>query len=553
MSMETLSNLTINFNLRQPKSMKPTNVYCVVKVDGKQLKLPIGCKVAPYYWDKKKQQPIINNGMSEAEKQNILNVLNVLNVVKFGFLNYFSYICNTDELTSEKVKDLIINLLDNDNMTNEQNLRKGTGRTASATKTLQKAFDVRYNGGKAGTISTAQSKLNQFFAYCHEIGKDTVSMLTTNGIEDYKQYLLKNSDNSNKQINNLCQQIVTLINNVLAINGNFRRYGVKKVDYIKLEEVNAKGEDKKRRPLKDDELQKLMDCDNLTEKEIEYRDLFILQCHGAYRVSDTQKIFAENKQICEANGYKFIVFDQQKTGNEAVVWIDSVVSEILDKYKDGFKYAKPTSKNYDSQLNKYLKAICQKAGLDSVESWTDAHGKTQTAPLYEMIGSHFARYTFVYNAAVKYGLDKDKIKYFTGHKSDKIIDDVYLIIDNDGLAKTLANALESSNVGNAQQITATQPRQTITAQNINEQQDLIKEVKEAIFCLGGDLNDLIDVNDYHTLNRILYCNYHEKYEALGCKMGYIKELYGRQDLTLKEKRELINKVIEEVKSKKNSI
>ena len=275
--METLSNLTINFNLRQPKSMKPTNVYCVVKVDGKQLKLPIGCKVAPYYWDKKKQQPIINNGMSEAEKQNILNVLNVLNVVKFGFLNYFSYICNTDELTSEKVKDLIINLLDNDNMTNEQNLRKGTGRTASATKTLQKAFDVRYNGGKAGTISTAQSKLNQFFAYCHEIGKDTVSMLTTNGIEDYKQYLLKNSDNSNKQINNLCQQIVTLINNVLAINGNFRRYGVKKVDYIKLEEVNAKGEDKKRRPLKDDELQKLMDCDNLTEKEIEYRDLFILQ------------------------------------------------------------------------------------------------------------------------------------------------------------------------------------------------------------------------------------------------------------------------------------
>ena len=39
-----LKELTLNFNLRKPTSKRPTNVYAVVKVCGKQLKIPTTAK-----------------------------------------------------------------------------------------------------------------------------------------------------------------------------------------------------------------------------------------------------------------------------------------------------------------------------------------------------------------------------------------------------------------------------------------------------------------------------------------------------------------------------
>ena len=45
--------LTLNFNLRKPTSKRPTNVYAVVKVCGKQLKIPTTAKINAYLWDRR--------------------------------------------------------------------------------------------------------------------------------------------------------------------------------------------------------------------------------------------------------------------------------------------------------------------------------------------------------------------------------------------------------------------------------------------------------------------------------------------------------------------
>ena len=52
-------------------------------------------------------------------------------------------------------------------------------------------------------------------------------------------------------------------------------------------------------------------------------------------------------------------------------------------------------------------------------------------------------------------------------------------------------------------------------------------------------------------NEILYIDYHNKYQENGSNMANIKHLYLNKDIaSLKEKRELILKVIDEVKRKK---
>lgn len=62
MEKQTFANeMTCHFNLREPKSQRPTNIYCIVCIDGKQMKFPTGVKIYPEQWNKKKQylQPII--------------------------------------------------------------------------------------------------------------------------------------------------------------------------------------------------------------------------------------------------------------------------------------------------------------------------------------------------------------------------------------------------------------------------------------------------------------------------------------------------------------
>jgi hypothetical protein len=62
-----LKEMTLNFNLRKPTSKRPTNVYAVVKVCGKQMKIPTTAKINAYLWDSKKQIPMLLDCMSDVD------------------------------------------------------------------------------------------------------------------------------------------------------------------------------------------------------------------------------------------------------------------------------------------------------------------------------------------------------------------------------------------------------------------------------------------------------------------------------------------------------
>ena len=56
------------FNLRVPKSEKPTNIFFVCKmINGKQIKINIGTdyKIYPKHWNKEKQTVMIDNSLPQ--------------------------------------------------------------------------------------------------------------------------------------------------------------------------------------------------------------------------------------------------------------------------------------------------------------------------------------------------------------------------------------------------------------------------------------------------------------------------------------------------------
>jgi uncharacterized protein YlxP (DUF503 family) len=253
------------------------------------------------------------------------------------------------------------------------------------------------------------------------------------------------------------------------------------------------------------------------------------------------------QQIIKKGDYELMVINTKKENIISVIWINDVIRDILDRYKEGFKHAKLSSKGFATRYNIVIKNVAKKAKLDSIETYINAHNEKEERYLYEIIASHFARYTFIYNGLFKFGFTPNELKDFTGHRDDRMINECYKIETAEDKAN---NAYKAINRVLNEKL-ENRRSQRITKENINEQDDLLREIKEALYCLGADTNDLIDINDYHKLNEILYLDYHNKYQEMGCNMAYIKDLYLNKDIaSLKEKRELILKIIDEVKRKK---
>ena len=93
--MQTLNNvkISLNFNVRQPNKKTATSpIYCVVKIDNKQLKVPTGLKVYGYQWDKQRQQCAINTNMVATDQANNATANRVINAVKMAYDELFCYI-----------------------------------------------------------------------------------------------------------------------------------------------------------------------------------------------------------------------------------------------------------------------------------------------------------------------------------------------------------------------------------------------------------------------------------------------------------------------------
>ena len=158
--------------------------------------------------------------------------------------------------------------------------------------------------------------------------------------------------------------------------------------------------------------------------------------------------------------------------------------------------------------------------------------------MYKVISSHYGRHTFI-TKKIREGIPIETLKYLSAHKDTQALNKYYIHLTEKDEINQIENCNKDIN------------EFKINRNSINTCDKLIKEAKEALFCLGADYNDLVDINDYHTLNKMLYIDYHNKYQEMGCNMAYIKDLYLSEETTsLKEKRDLILKVIEEVKRKK---
>ena len=426
--METLNyakSVTLNFNLRKPRSKKPTNIYAVVKMSGKQIKIPTNAKICSYLWNNKKQLPVLSESMSEIDKNNALKVSNIIFSFRRVFADFYLYLCSRQEVvTAIEVKDYFMENVLSEFKVNVDMAKNGVPNVKhekKATKALKKALElyptIKSKIVAESTLNTYKYNLSNFVKYCEDIKRDSILMLTEKGINNYEIYL-RSHKKSAGNIRDSLRIVKILINEVIVKHPYFKTYGIKTVSVKLPTNVRSEG---KMVELTEDEIKSLADCKGLTPKQQEYRDLFVLECLTGQRASDIPILFDSERYTIKDDYFSFIT---KKEGVPALVKRTPEVLAVISRYKDGFRHINISSKSLTQNESTDLKLIAKKAGLNRMLSYKDNHGKILTKPLCEIISSHHGRHTFVTKMARVVPLET--LKFLTGHKDTQALKKYYL-------------------------------------------------------------------------------------------------------------------------------
>lgn len=180
-----------------------------------------------------------------------------------------------------------------------------------------------------------------------------------------------------------------------------------------------------------DELSRLEKVDVSFSRELQQaKDMFLLGCYLGLRISDLKRISRATIQEHEVR------LTTLKNNREVSIPILPETAAIL------MRYDQKAPRITEQDLNKSIKVVCDKAGINSQFQITiKKGGKTihKDIPKYKLISSHIAGKTFITLARAKWGLDPAEIASIVGKNIQTLLKH-YFRNDNDtAKQKMLAN------------------------------------------------------------------------------------------------------------------
>lgn len=517
--MEQRMLTTLNFNLRSGEGKRV--IYAVLYDGQKQEKISLGEKVYRDLWDGKRQMCRINKDLNPTAINELIAINKKINDVKILFSEKLFV-----QLQGENVN--IVGFLKEkiESMGNEKNLV--SGGKYKATLFMEKAFKVYAadDSRSKGTVKTYGDKVRVFINYIKDSGTDGMSHITEKGIIKFRDFLIKQGK-SHKTINNYIDTLTYIINEVRQ-NSDFDKYGLQEIRIKRLKEKARKQDEMLRCPLKDEEVKRLSDVTGLTEKDKEYRDLYIFQSQVGCRVSDLWRFFDESAhETIEGKDNTYIKYGTRK---EEITGYCIVTPTIEKKINEGFKIIKiEDSKKFRDSYNDAVKKVAKMAGLDRQIEWKDTHNNNRKEPLFKVITSHFARHTFATNMLIK-GYAPDEVCKMTAHADDKMVKHIYAHITDYITIKKLDEATE---------------RIKGQKSHVNNTDNKLYEYRDVLAFYGCPRREYEAIKDPEELIRLIVTKYETQLEKEGINHTILKAIYNGEYKDIKE-REKMEKMLDTI-------
>ena len=429
-----INEMQARFNLRKPRSEKPTNLYLVCRINNKQVKLSTGVKIYPDHWNEKRQEAYISVRLSEIDNINNTIVNKKITKLKEYFIEFKHYLCMHPDEIGESMK-LLKQHIYKDRMKKElQKPATFIMKQIIEAKTCAESSKKQY-----------RSNIDKFERFLKENEiPNTWESMNLDTINRYQKQIIK--ENPLHPHNTLRNIIKGTIFNLLGIADKrldipfkWSDSNLNSFEFVK-DKSNKELADNKKVSLTEEQLNKfykhiITGTERQIKKYTEIRDLFILQCLVGQRIGDMQKFFNGDNEMDEEAGTISII--QQKTKARAIIPLLPLAKEIISKYenKELLYY-----KERKSIVNEALKEVAEQAGLDEPITYEE-NGIKQTQPLYKLLHTHTARHTFI-TILCRKGIPKETVIIATGHEDTKMIDKVYSHLSNKDKAQKVSTAFK---------------------------------------------------------------------------------------------------------------
>lgn len=320
-----INEMQARFNLRQPKANKPTNIYLVVRINGKQLKLATGVKVYPEHWNKEKQEAYVSFRLPELDNRNNEIANNKINELKVSFSECKKYFCDNPD----KIADSL-NILKDKIYKGQIKMRNVSVKPA--TYAMDGFISENLNIGDS-TKKIYHGNVNKFRRFLKANGiSDSWNNMNLETFNSYQQsYIDVGSKNKTiKTVFSMFEMLLKEADSKHNIPFSYAESGMRSFRLYK----NRNEKETVRIVLTEEEIDKLANLQLDNEKLIETRDLFVVQCLAGTRKSDVIKLF-EDDYIYDERRNVFVIKTQKK-GVDAFIKADKI-KPILSKYPKGLE------------------------------------------------------------------------------------------------------------------------------------------------------------------------------------------------------------------------
>ena len=393
MEEQVFLDFELRFNLRQKKIHKPTIVYAVFSYGGKQIKINTNTKVFPNQWNHKRQIATISNGQTRLDNNNNKIVNETIKEISIAFENEKLYLCNNIEEINNIFNRLKIAI----NPKHQYRMEKKNEPLATYIM-----LDFAAQKGKT-TYEQYKTIISSFKSFldlkCIDNHLSSMNFKTFKAYQDYM------CDEDTKRVKTINGKIVVLRGLLKKISKSKEynyKYSDSEIDDLEMIPDLRSNWDRRSKQvaLNERDILKIYNLQDLKQKELEYKDLFCLQCWTGQRVSDILKLFDKNNYIDDNT----ISFKNKKTKEDVVIKLNIdgyFIKDILQRYTEvWFKHidinllgeamdASDENDDNDDKLNRKFRLMCKnynttiktlgkKAQLDTITQYIEQFGRKLT-------------------------------------------------------------------------------------------------------------------------------------------------------------------------------
>lgn len=481
-----------SFNLRQPRSKRPTNIYLIVRINQKQAKLSTGVKVYPDQWNIKKQEAYISCRLTESDNINNTICYRKLLELKSQFEEFKRYLCDNPSKL-ENCWELLRKYIYKDSdmrKTKKINAIHWLRDAIANDKTIKTSGEHK----GASTMETYLIVLKDFNNFLLEKGREVIGFEDINLalIKEYETYLFNKKvkgerTTATSTVGNKCVQLISIIKRAELYN----LIDIHEAKLDKYTKPKSRQGDENEISLSEEDINKIHSL-KLSGKEEVVRDVFILQCWTGQRFSDMLSL---NKGIVkDTDNGQILEIVQTKRTHRVAIPLFPVALEILKKYNFNLP---EISKN---TMLRYLKIIGFKAGLTEDHIVTEDRGGKVTNSIkqrWELIGTHTARRSYISNM-LKRGYDSHLLMKITGHTTEEAFKR-YVKVRSEDVASLILKT-EAGRVKD--KLPQESSQENNVPMNSNQTLKVIKEgIEEGLKPLKKELSDIKEVMQYITINK----------------------------------------------------